>query len=83
LLPSGQSLRFYCENCETGICASCTDIEHRDHSTVNMSEAVQTEKELLKELIEKAQTQVSACFGSFPENANLLFMANLNMEMGR
>ena len=26
---SGQQLRFYCLHCETAVCSSCTDIEHR------------------------------------------------------
>ena len=55
---SGQSLRFYCEDCETGICSSCTDIEHREHATVRMSDAVDAEKEELKKLVERARTQV-------------------------
>ena len=55
---SGQSLRFYCEDCETGICASCADIEHREHATVRMSDAVDAEKEELRKLVEKARTQV-------------------------
>ena len=55
---SGQSLRFYCEDCETGICSSCTDIEHREHATVKMSDAVDAEKEDLRKLVERAKTQV-------------------------
>ena len=55
---SGQSLRFYCEDCETGICSSCTDIEHREHATVRMSDAVDAEKEELRKLVERARTQV-------------------------
>ena len=56
---SGQSLRFYCCDCETGICASCADIEHREHATLRMGEAVDAEKEQLRQLVDKARTQVT------------------------
>ncbi len=54
----GQSLRFYCEDCETAICSSCTDIEHRDHYTKRMAEAVEDEKKELRSLVDQAYTQV-------------------------
>lgn len=54
----GQTLRFYCEDCETAICSSCTDIEHREHNTIRMSEAVDQEKVELRALVDKAHTQV-------------------------
>ena len=44
----GQSLRFYCDDCETAICVICNDIGHRDHSTRKMSEAVESEKNELR-----------------------------------
>ena len=73
---AGQSLRFYCENCETGICSSCTDIEHRDHITIRMSEAVEKEKAELQDLIEKSQNQVST--GLFKvRRKKLLFLTTL------
>ncbi|CAB4066675.1 TRIM2_3 [Lepeophtheirus salmonis] len=55
---SGQSLRFYCEDCDTAICSSCTDIKHREHYTMRVSEAVEVEKEELRSLVDKAYTRV-------------------------
>ena len=57
----GQSLRFYCEDCETAICASCTDIGHRDHFIKRMAEAVEEEKSQLRALVDGAYTQVLLC----------------------
>lgn len=54
----GQSLKFYCEDCETAICASCTDIGHRDHFTKKMAEAVEQEKNELRTLVDGAYIQV-------------------------
>ena len=68
---SGQSLRFYCEDCETGICSSCTDIEHREHATVRMSDAVDAEKEEPRKLVERARTQVGWHGCKFPMQRNL------------
>ena len=55
----GQSLRFYCVDCETAICATCTDIGHRDHFIKRMAEAVEEEKSQLRALVDGAYTQVS------------------------
>ena len=30
---SGQRLRLYCAECDTAVCCSCSDIEHRTHTT--------------------------------------------------
>ena len=54
----GQTLKFYCEDCETAICASCTDIGHRDHFTKRMAEAVESEKVELRSLVDGAYVQV-------------------------
>ena len=46
------------EDCETAICASCTDIGHRDHFTKRMAEAVENEKVELRALVDGAYVQV-------------------------
>ena len=56
---SGQTLRFYCFDCDTGVCFSCTDLEHRDHDVSRMADAADAEREELKELVDKAQVQVN------------------------
>ena len=58
----GQTLKFYCEDCETAICASCTDIGHRDHFTKRMAEAVEQEKVELRALVDGAYVQVKLFF---------------------
>jgi len=45
---NGQQLRFYCLHCETAVCSSCTDIEHRDHQTVGLDIAMKKEKETMR-----------------------------------
>jgi len=55
----GQTLKFYCEDCETAICASCTDIGHRDHFTKRMAEAVESEKVELRSLVDGAYVQMT------------------------
>lgn len=53
-----QSLRFYCKECETAICVTCTDIEHAGHMTARLTEAVKDEKCNLRELLKKAYDHV-------------------------
>lgn len=55
-----QSLRFYCKECETAICVTCTDIEHAGHITARLTEAVKDEKTNLRELLKKAYDHVPA-----------------------
>lgn len=55
---TGQTLRFYCRNCETAVCSSCTDIEHRDHTTMRLNDAVDNQKLDLQRLIDKVNVQV-------------------------
>uniref|UniRef100_T1JNP3 RING-type domain-containing protein n=1 Tax=Strigamia maritima TaxID=126957 RepID=T1JNP3_STRMM len=57
----GQTLRsniFYCQDCETAICCTCTDLEHQGHLTMHMEEAVDEQKETLQSLLNKAHAQV-------------------------
>ena len=54
----GQTLRFYCQDCETAICSSCTDIEHCQHATLRLTEAVHEHRRLLQALVDKVTMQV-------------------------
>ncbi|RXG68298.1 Tripartite motif-containing protein 2 [Armadillidium vulgare] len=58
LSHAGQTLRFYCRNCETAVCSSCTDIEHRDHTTMRLNDAVDNQKLDLQRLIDKVNVQL-------------------------
>ncbi|XP_022244408.1 tripartite motif-containing protein 2-like isoform X1 [Limulus polyphemus] len=55
---SCQTLRFYCRNCETAVCVTCTDIEHGGHCTVRLRDAIEDQKDSLKVLLRKAYSQV-------------------------
>lgn len=57
---SGETLTYYCQDCETAVCATCTDIEHSSHFTLHLQDAVQEHKDTLKELLDKAYAQVPA-----------------------
>ena len=56
---TGQTLRFFCRDCDTAVCSSCTDILHGRHVTVRVNDAVVEEKVRLKKLMESVQTKVS------------------------
>ncbi|XP_013787373.2 tripartite motif-containing protein 2-like [Limulus polyphemus] len=55
---SFQTLRFYCRDCETAVCVTCTDIEHGGHGTMRLREAIEDQKDALKSLLQKAYSQV-------------------------
>ncbi|CAG7717931.1 unnamed protein product, partial [Allacma fusca] len=55
---AGQTLRFFCRDCDTAVCSSCTDIEHGRHTTVRAMDAVHEEKIRLKQLMENVHEQV-------------------------
>ncbi|CAL8081344.1 unnamed protein product [Orchesella dallaii] len=55
---AGQTLRFFCKDCDTAICSSCTDIEHGRHTTVRAMDAVLEEKIRLQELMDSVQSNV-------------------------
>lgn len=57
---AAQTLRFFCADCETAVCVTCTDIEHGGHATLRMRDAVQEHKAQLSRLLERAQQQVPA-----------------------
>ncbi|XP_076046814.1 tripartite motif-containing protein 2-like isoform X2 [Oratosquilla oratoria] len=54
----GQTLRFYCRDCETAICSSCTDIEHCTHTTLRLSDAMEEQKFAMQQLIERVTMQL-------------------------
>ena len=55
---SGQRLRFYCWQCDTAVCSSCTDIEHREHSTDSLQQAMKTERETMRTSVADIQEKV-------------------------
>jgi len=56
---AGQTLRFFCKDCDTAVCSSCTDIEHAPHVTVRAMDAVLEEKIRLGQLLTAARAKVS------------------------
>lgn len=55
----GQTLRFFCRDCDTAICSSCTDIEHGRHTTVRAMDAVIEEKIRLQQLLDHVSEKVN------------------------
>ena len=55
---AGQRLRFYCVQCDTAVCSSCTDIEHRDHGTDSLQQAMKTERETMRTSVTDIQDKV-------------------------
>ena len=55
---AGQRLRFYCVQCDTAVCSSCTDIEHREHTTDSLHQAMKTEGETMRTLVADIQDKV-------------------------
>ncbi|XP_042894909.1 tripartite motif-containing protein 2 isoform X2 [Parasteatoda tepidariorum] len=53
-----QTLRFYCRECETAICVTCTDIEHKGHLTIRLREAVNDQKEMLSNLLDNVEEKI-------------------------
>ncbi|XP_042213078.1 tripartite motif-containing protein 2-like [Homarus americanus] len=54
----GQTLRFYCRDCETAVCSSCTDIEHRAHTTLHLTDAVDEHRSAMHQLIDRVTMQL-------------------------
>lgn len=78
-----QSLRFYCKECETAICVTCTDIEHAGHMTARLTEAVKDEKTNLRELLKKAYDHVPALKEAIESVSNICFSLENNHEKHR
>ncbi|XP_055927492.1 tripartite motif-containing protein 2-like isoform X2 [Argiope bruennichi] len=78
-----QSLRFYCKECETAICVTCTDIEHAGHMTARLAEAVKDEKSNLRELLKKAYDHVPTLKEAIETVSNVTFSLANNHEKNR
>ncbi|XP_043244213.1 tripartite motif-containing protein 2-like [Amphibalanus amphitrite] len=55
---AGQTLRFFCRDCETAVCASCTDILHAQHSTCRLSETGAEQRQALLALRQRVSSQM-------------------------
>lgn len=53
----GQSLNFYCNDCDSAICTLCTDMEHREHKTVQLETAANEQSQVLQQILELSQAQ--------------------------
>lgn len=53
-----QTLRFYCGDCETAVCVTCTDIEHAGHRTTRLGDAMQDQKGLLNDLLDRVEAKI-------------------------
>ena len=56
---AGQSLRFFCDDCDSAICSSCTDIEHREHQTGRLENAAVRSANILHQIVSLSESQVS------------------------
>ena len=63
-----QTLRFYCADCETAVCVTCTDIEHAGHRTTRLGDAMQDQKGLLNDLLDRVEAKVSIITKGIIEN---------------
>ena len=52
------TLRFYCRDCDTAVCVTCTDIEHRLHATMRLSEAMQDQTNAMHSLLHAVDNKV-------------------------
>lgn len=57
---SSQTLRFFCRDCETTVCVTCTDIEHSGHRTTRIREAAHELRAAIRGLLEDARTRTPA-----------------------
>ncbi|XP_076468574.1 tripartite motif-containing protein 2-like [Babylonia areolata] len=54
----GNALQYYCTECETAVCADCTDIEHIGHTNICLTDAIEQQKCELLKLITQVREQV-------------------------
>ena len=54
----GNALQYYCTECETAVCADCTDIEHIGHTNISLRDAIEQQKCELLKLIAQVREQV-------------------------
>ena len=55
---NGLSLEYYCSNCETAVCETCTSGEHSTHVTIALTDAILEHKETLNTLLERTKSQI-------------------------
>ena len=55
---AGQSLEFYCADCETAVCEDCTLCEHSTHRNLMLTEAIEEHRQTLQDLLQQAHTQI-------------------------
>lgn len=53
----GNALQYYCVECETAVCADCTDIEHIGHTTISLRDAIEEQKSELLKLVAQVREQ--------------------------
>ena len=58
LCSPGQRLRLYCSDCDTAVCSSCSDIEHRDHPTLSLELAMKTERDNMRTATAQVQEKL-------------------------
>jgi tripartite motif-containing protein 2/3 len=55
----GKTFQFYCNSCETAICEKCTEMEHVDHVTVPLEDAMDDIKANLQTNLENVKARYS------------------------
>ncbi|XP_064636668.1 tripartite motif-containing protein 2-like isoform X2 [Lineus longissimus] len=55
----GQTFQFYCNTCETAICEKCTEMEHADHVTLPLQDAMDDIKTSLQTNLEHVKAKYS------------------------
>ena len=56
----GETVRFYCEMCETCICVVCTFQEHKDHDVCSFSDGFAKHKVTLESLLCRSKERLTA-----------------------
>ncbi|CAG0924023.1 unnamed protein product, partial [Notodromas monacha] len=77
---AGQRLRFYCRDCESAICISCTDIEHRHHNTARLHHAVMEHRVALRQLLDRVLCKVPLLESAFEGVSETLSQLHLSRD---
>lgn len=56
----GMTLRFFCQDCDTAVCITCTDIEHRMHDTTRLTDAMQHHTTAMHSLVDAVANKLPA-----------------------
>ncbi|KAF2358120.1 B-box-type zinc finger [Trinorchestia longiramus] len=79
----GMTLRFYCRDCDTAICISCTDIEHRMHTTLRLSDAMTDQTAAMLALVDAVANKlpaVTCCIEDLTEATERLTVKRSEVE---